>query len=202
MSSAPSEGPKGALGAAGASRGARRFRAARWSALAVGLAAVVLVSVLATRQPATMVTAQSPLVGKGAPAIAAKTFSGSPVTLRSMRGHWVLVNFFASWCDACRQEDPQLEQFYYSRAGGSRPEVLGVLYGDTASDGASFQREQGANWPSVVDPGGLVAANYGVGALPRSFLVDPAGKIVASILGAVTLTGLERLIQQQRAPAA
>jgi cytochrome c biogenesis protein CcmG/thiol:disulfide interchange protein DsbE len=180
----------------------RRFRAARWSALGVGLVAVVLVSVLATRQPATMRSADSPLLDKTAPAIVAKSFAGAPVSLASFRGRWVLVNFFASWCNACQEEEPQLEQFLYSRPGGARPEVLGVLYGDSESDGRSFQQSEGATWPSVVDPGGIIASNWGIGSLPHSFLVSPSGTVVESILGPVTSAGLDQAIQQQDAAGA
>jgi cytochrome c biogenesis protein CcmG/thiol:disulfide interchange protein DsbE len=116
-----------------------------------------------------------------------------------MRGRWVLVNFFASWCDACRQEEPQLEQFLYARPGGVRTDVLGVLYGDTEGDGKSFQASEGATWPSVVDNGGLIASDYGVGSLPRSYLVSPTGQIVASIDGAVTSTDLVHWIDQEEA---
>jgi cytochrome c biogenesis protein CcmG/thiol:disulfide interchange protein DsbE len=177
----------------------RRFRAARWSALGVGVVAISLVAVLATRPPANMVIADSPLVGKAAPPIVAKSFNGPTVSLASMRGRWVLVNFFASWCDACRQEEPQLEQFLYARPGGVRTEVLGVLYGDTEGDGRSFQASEGATWPSVVDNGGLIASDYGVGSLPRSYIVSPSGQVVASVDGAVTSADLVRWIEQEQA---
>ncbi len=160
---------------------------------------LALVAVLATRQPADMVMADSPLVGKPAPAISSRSFAGSTVSLSSMRGRWVLVNFFAPSCDACREEEPQLEQFLYSRPDGSRTAVLGVLYGDTEADGKAFQSAEGATWPSLVDPGGLIASDYGVGALPRSFLVDPAGRVVASIDGAVSCPQLDRWIAQEAA---
>lgn len=177
----------------------RGFRAARWSSLGVGLVVLALVAVLATRPPATMVMADSPLVGKPAPSIVATSLRGSTVSLRSMRGRWVLVNFFASWCDACREEEPQLEQFLYARPNGARTDVLGVLYGDTEGDGRSFQASEGASWPSVVDNGGLIAAEYGVGSLPRSYLVSPGGQVVASIDGAVTSADLVRWIEQEQA---
>jgi cytochrome c biogenesis protein CcmG, thiol:disulfide interchange protein DsbE len=177
----------------------RRFKVARWSALCVGVAVLALVAVLATRPPATMVMADSPLVGKSAPPIVAKTFSGSTVSLASLRGKWVLVNFFASWCDACRTEEPQLEAFLYAHPGGARTDVLGVLFGDSEGNGKAFQASEGATWPSVVDEGGIIASDYGVGSLPRSYLVDPSGRIVASIEGAVTSSDLVRWIEQEQA---
>lgn len=175
----------------------RRFRIARWSALGVGVVVIVLVAVLATRPPAQMVMADSPLVGKSAPPIVAKSFNGTTVSLASMRGRWVLVNFFASWCDACREEEPQLEQFLYARPAGTGTEVLGVLYGDTEADGKAFQASEGATWPSVVDDGGVIASDYGVGSLPRSYLVSPSGEVVASVDGAVTSATLVSWITQE-----
>jgi cytochrome c biogenesis protein CcmG/thiol:disulfide interchange protein DsbE len=168
----------------------------------VGVVAVCLVAVLATRPPANMVIARSPLVGKPAPSIVAKSFDGATVSLASMRGRWVLVNFFASWCDACRQEEPQLEQFLYAHPGGSRTQVLGVLYGDTEGNGKAFQASEGATWPSVVDDDGAIAESYGVGSLPRSYLVNPAGRVVASIDGAVTSSDLVSWIEQEQARGA
>jgi cytochrome c biogenesis protein CcmG/thiol:disulfide interchange protein DsbE len=176
-----------------------RFKAARWSALCVGLAALALVAVLATRPPATMVMADSPLVGKPAPPIVAKTFAGPTISLESLRGRWVLVNFFASWCDACQTEEPQLEAFLYTHPGGVRTDVLGVLYGDSEGNGKAFQASEGATWPSVVDDGGQIASIYGVGSLPRSYLVDPGGRVVASIDGAVTSSDLVAWIEQEQA---
>ena len=136
------------------------------------------------------------------PPIVARSFSGRTISLASMRGRWVLVNFFASWCEACQQEEPQLEEFLYSRPGGVRTGVLGVLYGDTEADGRSFQASAGATWPSVVDPGGLIASDYGVGSLPRSYLVSPAGEVVASIEGAVTSADLVGWIEAEEARGA
>jgi cytochrome c biogenesis protein CcmG/thiol:disulfide interchange protein DsbE len=177
----------------------RHFKAARWSALCVGVVTVALVAVLATRPPATMVMADSPLVGRPAPAIVAETFSGSTISLASLHGRWVLVNFFASWCDACRSEEPQLEAFLYAHPGGASTDVLGVLYGDSEGNGKAFQSAEGATWPSVVDDGGMIASDYGVGSLPRSYLVDPAGRVVASIDGAVTSSDLVSWIEQEQA---
>ncbi|MDA8038210.1 MAG: TlpA disulfide reductase family protein [Actinomycetota bacterium] len=170
---------------------------ARWSALLVGAVGILLVAVLATRQPASLVLADSPLLGRPAPAIDATSFSGRQVRLSSMRGRFVLVNFFAPWCLQCQEEAPQLEAFLYTRPGGALTGVLGVLYGDTLADGKAFQSAEGATWPSVVDPAGMIASRYGVGSLPRSFLVDPSGRIVECIVGAVTAAELDHLVLRQ-----
>jgi cytochrome c biogenesis protein CcmG/thiol:disulfide interchange protein DsbE len=196
---APADDERG-LEAEPGQRSRRRFYAARWSALAVGLVVIVLIAVLATRAPATTTQAYSPLVGRLAPGFTARTFSGASLRLSSFRGKWVLLNFFAPWCEQCREEEPSLERFLYARPGGAGTAVVGVLYGDTLTDGVSFQRQQGASWPSVVDRDGLIASTYGVGGLPRSFLIAPNGYVAAALVGAVTVPGLESIIrvEQQR----
>jgi cytochrome c biogenesis protein CcmG/thiol:disulfide interchange protein DsbE len=199
-------GKSGGSGGSGGPGGPHRRRsrgplhAARWSAFAVGLVVIVLVAVLATRAPATTTEAYSPLVGRLAPGFTAPTFAGSPLRLSSFRGKWVLLNFFAPWCEQCREEEPSLEAFLYTRPGGARTAVVGVLYGDTLADGVSFQRQQGASWTSVVDRHGLIASTYGVGGLPRSYLIAPDGSVAAALVGAVTVAGLESIIrvEQQR----
>lgn len=171
---------------------------ARWSALGALVVAACLIAVLATRQPATEQLVQSPLVGKVAPALAGPALSGGPIVrLASYRHRFVLVNFFASWCTVCQEEEPQLERFLYSRPGGARPMVLGVLYGDTRADGVAFQRSEGATWPSVDDPNGQIASAWGVASLPRSYLVAPGGRIVACILGGITASQLDQLVRRQ-----
>ncbi len=181
------------------SRG-RRWAVARWSAGATLLVVAVLVAVLATRQPTGEQVVQTPLVGKQAPPLVGPALTGGHlVHLGDYRHTWVLVNFFASWCTVCQAEEPQLERFLYSRPDGVRPAVLGVLYGDTVSDGVAFQRSEGATWPSISDPGGTIASAWGVGSLPRSYLVAPGGRIVACVLGGITSSQLDQLLVRKAA---
>ena len=73
---------------------------------------------------------------------------------------------------------------------------MGVVYGDTASNAAAFERQAGATWPSVVDPGERIAISYGVDDPPQSFLIAPDGRVADRILGGVTVGGLDRLVEQ------
>jgi cytochrome c biogenesis protein CcmG/thiol:disulfide interchange protein DsbE len=172
----------------------RQMRFVRWAACGAGLGALVLVAVLATRPPATQTTS-SFLIGKPAPPVAGRNLAGGVSSLSSMRGRWVLLNFFASWCPPCRAESPDLVKFAYSRPADQRVAVLGVVYGDTASNAAAFERQVGATWPSVVDPNEQIAISYGVDDPPQSFLVAPDGRVADRILGGVTVGALDRLVE-------
>jgi len=172
----------------------RQMRLARWTACGVGLGALALVAVLATRPPATQV-APSALIGKPAPPVAGRGLTGGDSSLASLRGRWVLLNFFASWCPPCRTESPELVKFAFGRPGGQRVAVLGVVYGDTAGNAAAFERQVGATWPSVLDPREQIAIAYGVDDPPQSFLISPEGRVVDRILGGVTAGALDRLVE-------
>lgn len=173
----------------------RRLGTARLAALVTLVVLAVLVAVLATRPASSEVLVQTPLVGKSAPPLEGpELVSGKTLSLSDYRRRWVLVNFFASWCTVCQSEEPQIERFLFSRPGGVTPVVIGVLYGDTRSDGIAFARSEGATWPAVSDPGGRIASAWGVSSLPRSYLVAPNGRIVDCILGGITAGQLERLV--------
>jgi cytochrome c biogenesis protein CcmG/thiol:disulfide interchange protein DsbE len=179
--------------------GGRRGRTALWASAAVALAAVCLVAVLATRPAGEDTVAASPLVGKPAPAIDARSIDtgaigGGRVSLAAYRGRFVVVNFFASWCPPCQAEEPQLVEFAAAHRGAGAPAVIGVVFSDSAANAAAFARANGVRWPIVADPGGRIALAFGVADPPDSFLVGPDGRIVADVVGGVTASGLDRLI--------
>ena len=169
-------------------------RTVLWATAAAGVVVAVLVAVLASSSPASQVTAQSPLVGKSAPAITGSSIEGpGRVSLSGLDGKWVLVNFAASWCVPCREEMPQLLAFQRDHAGGDAT-VLTVVYDETDRQNlAGYLKAQGATWP-VVDDGAAVV-DYGVGGLPESYLVDPAGTVIAKYVGGVNAAQLDSVIR-------
>ena len=176
----------------------RNRHTARWVAMSVLLVTAALVAVLATRSQAAD-QASSALVGKAAPGIAAApegavtTVDGKSLLLTSLKGRWVVVNFFASWCPPCQDEEADLVSFSYEHRGAGEPVVLGVVYDDSAGNARSFLRSTGATWTAVVDPGGLKIA-YGVTGPPETFVVAPSGVVVAHYIGPITASWLDQVI--------
>lgn len=162
------------------------------AALAVPLAG--LVAVLATRPLATTRLAESPLVGKPAPEIAAATLDGGDFRLASLRGRWVVVNFFATWCVPCRQEHPHLVRFHERHTQRGDAAVVGVIYDDSPDAVRRFQRREGGSWPMLLDPDGRIALEFGVAGVPESFVIAPDGVIVARIVGGVRDDELEAVL--------
>ncbi len=180
--------------------GPRRGRhTARWIAGVALVAIAALVALLATRPPATATEVATPLLGKPAPGIAGTTLSGGRFGLSDYRGRWTVVNFSASWCPPCQQEEPELVAFAYHHRAPGDAVLVGVVYDDTASNALAFGASSGATWPSVVDPGGQIALRYGVRGPPETFVISPTGTVVAHLDGAVTAADLDQQITAARA---
>lgn len=170
----------------------RRSRSVRIAALVVVLLGCGLAVVAATRPSFEAAVAKSALLGKPAPAIDAPTLTGAHFNLATERGHWVVVNFFSSWCVPCQDEAPDLVQFQWQQsqqAGGAS--LVSVVFNDTVAGARSFVATYGTTWPAVVDAQGQIAAHYGVTSPPTTFILNPAGVVEANLLGPVTARQLD-----------
>lgn len=122
-----------------------------------------------------------------APAVSGPTAGGGRYSLSAERGHWVLVNFFASWCTDCKAELAQLAELEHRHPGGLQVVSVDGL-DDSFGKAAQMIRAGGGSWPLVNDPAALEA--YRVDSLPQSFLVNPEGKITEHVFGGVKATTL------------
>jgi cytochrome c biogenesis protein CcmG, thiol:disulfide interchange protein DsbE len=181
--------------------GLRRTRRALWIAVGVAVPVALLIVILAVQPPAGTRQAKSPLVGKPAPAAAGTTIDGSQASLADLRGRWVVVNFFATWCVPCRLEHPDLVRFAQQHGTLGDAAVLGVVFGDNTQAVREFRDEEGGDWPMLTDPSGRVAIDFGVAGVPESFLVDPDGVVVAKIVGGIRAPDLDRLLADAKGTA-
>ncbi len=127
-----------------------------------------------------------------APALPRQALHGPAVTLASLRGRPVLVNFWAAWCVPCRKEAPVLAAFARSPAG--RGHLVGVDTGDDTRAAARFVARYGWGFPVLRDPASATAVDYRVPGLPTTFAVDARGRIVAELSGAQTAATLGRAL--------
>lgn len=138
-----------------------------------------------------------PVVGFEAPPFVLADLAGRPVSLSSLRGTPVLVNFWATWCGPCRVEMPALEKM--QRKYGGRLRVLAVnMTGSEASAAAvgRFVERAGYTFPVLLDEDGAVADAYMVGMLPTSFFMDGDGIIRSIRSGMMTARMMEAGIRQ------
>lgn len=122
-------------------------------------------------------------VGNMAPDFVEKDVTGQPVTLSQYRGKYVLLDFWASWCGPCRQDNPNLVKLY-NRFKDKNFIILGVSLDRPDGKDAWLKaiKDDQLTWPQVSDLKGWesgVPKLYGVRSIPRNFIIDPTGKIVA-----------------------
>jgi cytochrome c biogenesis protein CcmG, thiol:disulfide interchange protein DsbE len=136
-------------------------------------------------------------VGDQAPDKELPNLSGSGAgRIADYEGRWVLVNFWASWCDPCRTEAPLLERFWREhRFNGVT--VLGIDLDDASDDARAFVDEFGLTYPQLRDGDGRERRDaYGMTGFPESFLVDPEGRLALVRRGPVD----ERVLREQVEP--
>jgi cytochrome c biogenesis protein CcmG, thiol:disulfide interchange protein DsbE len=122
-------------------------------------------------------------LGKPAPNFTLRTLDGRTVSLSSLRGRPVIVNFWASWCNPCRKEFPLLRSTL-QKYKADRLAVVGVSFEDIDSDARAFAKDEHATWPLAVDiDNGLTAKTYGVRSVPTTYFVTPQGVIADQVFG-------------------
>ena len=177
----------------------RSPRTLRWIALGLAVVAVAFLGVLATRKSAEQSASDSPLLGKPAPEVIGAGIDGSTVRLSQLRGRYVVLNFFASWCVPCAREHDDLLRFQEAHSEAGDATVLAVTFNDELEDARRFFEQRGGDWPVVADDRGKVSLDFGVRGPPESFLISPEGIVLTRIIGEVRYDGLESLIDQAEA---
>jgi len=110
--------------------------------------------------------------------------SGKPIKLSSFRGKYVLVDFWASWCGPCRQENPNIVNLY-NKYKGKNFEVFGVSLDKSKEPWLEAIKKDQLTWPHVSDLKGWaneVAQKFRITSIPQNFLLDPNGVIIAKNL--------------------
>lgn len=131
----------------------------------------------------------SPLIGKAAPAFSLPTLQDpeKQFSPKEMLGRVWLLNVWASWCEACKDEHPVLMQFATEKV----LPIVGVDYKDKRDDGIATLKTAGDPYNRVIsDADGKVGFDYGVYGVPETYVIDKAGIIKFKLIGPVTAQNL------------
>jgi len=169
------------------------------SAAFVSFPLIALLGYAMTRDPKSI---PSPLPGRAAPPFSLAVFAagegsqrrmpGDTVRLADHAGEVVVLNFWASWCLACRDEHEALSSVAEAYTGrGAR--FLGVLYNDVPANGSRWIAEMGGqSYPSVEDPRTRTAIDYGLYGVPETFFIGRDGRVAYKHIGPVSAGLLAR----------
>ena len=188
--------------AAASTPGAAPVQASRINlkVLAAGMVLVApLLAILVLNLGRDPKSVRSPLVGRLAPAFSLRPVGGgAPMSLDSLRGRPLVVNFWATWCVPCFQEHAALS----AAARSSRDvQFLGIVYEDEEANTAAFLRERPSTYPSLMDPEGKTAIAFGIFGVPETFFIDGGGRIVEKFVGPLDAATIAALVARVKGGA-
>jgi len=121
-----------------------------------------------------------------------KTLTGDSITLQGLRGQWVVLNFWATWCPPCVREMPYLAQLSTER----EVTVLGVNVDETAAVAAKFAAEHTLPFPILMEPDDITLLVYGVRGLPLTVVIAPDGTIAHKVIGGINPTKFDARLDE------
>jgi cytochrome c biogenesis protein CcmG/thiol:disulfide interchange protein DsbE len=169
------------------------------SVLNVGLLVLLWTQLLTpAQQSSTQGTTSDPLIGQTAPAFTLPALNGKDgqkISLAQFQGKAVVINFWSSTCQPCKDEMPLLET-QWERVQQQGVVFLGIDVEDTASDGLAFLKQHGATYTSVIDNGGGTLVSYGVTYTPETIFIDRTGKVIGAVRMEITSQQLQENLQK------
>ena len=130
-----------------------------------------------------------------APLFTLQTLSGEAISLESLRGQVVVINFWASWCGPCRNEAAELEAAWqhYKDKGVV---FLGIAYTDTERNAQAYLQEFGITYPNGLDYQTKISAQYRITGVPETFIIDREGHINEFVMVPLNQRQLSAMIER------
>jgi cytochrome c biogenesis protein CcmG/thiol:disulfide interchange protein DsbE len=166
---------------------ARSGKRRLWIVLAVVLVNLGLLAFLVTQllTPASH-TQSDPLIGKSAPGFSLALLDGSgQLSLASLRGKAVVLNFWASWCSPCKEETPMLEASW-PQAQSQGVVFVGLDFMEASSEARGFMQTYHITYPLALDSTGSAASSYLISGLPDTVFISRNGSVLAKVTGQIT----------------
>lgn len=124
------------------------------------------------------------------------TLQGEQVTLSDYKGKIVLLNFWASWCEPCKEEMPDMQRF-----SEKNPDIAVLAVNLTSmdlgiDDVKQFVHYFGITFPILLDEADVVGQQYNILTIPTSYIIDPEGGIFKEVIGPMDERMMERLVKE------
>ena len=160
--------------------------------IGLGVLALVISGLFLTIRP---LLSQGSLIGKPAKPFIVTSLDGKTISLNSLKGKVVILNFWATWCPPCRAEIPEFIQFYrdFKKEG---VEIIGLGVNDSDAALQEFGRENRINYPVANDKGNRVSSLYGgIRSIPTTFAIDRKGIIRDMRIGGIDKQELINMVK-------
>jgi cytochrome c biogenesis protein CcmG/thiol:disulfide interchange protein DsbE len=122
-------------------------------------------------------------VGERIPDFSLRTFDGQTISLSSLRGKVILINFWASWCSPCAEEAAMLEKAWQHYRSDENVAFIGVDYVDTETDALKYLQKHTITYPNGADLGTRISQLFRIRGVPETYILDPAGVLIYYRIG-------------------
>lgn len=157
-------------------------------------AASILVALLGMIAVKLIQVQQGQVSSGSAPDFTFNTFDGKQISLQTLRGKVVVLNFWASWCKPCEEEAADLEAFHkaYKDKGVV---MLGADYVDTEKEALAYIKKFNITYPMGPDLGTKMSQAYRIKGVPETFVIDKQGQLIKVIVGPTTVGDLGAIVE-------
>lgn len=131
-----------------------------------------------------------------APEFNLTTFDGQSFKLSDLRGKVVLINFWASWCDPCKDEAPALEATWQAYKDRGDVVFVGIAYADNGPRSLDFMKKYGITYLNGPDLGTRISAEYNIQGVPESFVIDRKGNVFQFIYAGISKSELSATLDK------
>ena len=156
--------------------------------IAIFLSAVIVIIFGVGREETQRVKA---VVGLNAPELILDNPSGKTYSLYELKGSVVFINFWATWCQPCREEMPSIQSLYNHFKDEKGFRMLTVLYRDDSQKAIAYMRENNYRFPVAMDSNEKTARSYGVTGVPETYIVDKKGILREKVIGPADWSSLQ-----------
>ena len=139
-----------------------------------------------------------PLVGGPAPDFELKTPKDQVFKLADLKGKFVVLSFWATWCVTCIKEMPEFQKIHQS-SSSTNIEVVAINFAESKNKVEKYVQGRNLSFPVLLDRHGNVSGKYKVRNLPVTYLISPDGIIQEEIIGVITQEAIESKIDQYKA---
>jgi len=117
--------------------------------------------------------------------------SGTRLSAEELKGKVLFVNFWATWCQPCKDELPSVEALYREMAGTEGFRMITILYNDSPEAAFGHLKSKGYTFPVYSDIDGASARNFTVTGVPETYIVDKKGQLARKVIGGFDWTSPE-----------
>lgn len=162
--------------------------------IAISVVVVVVAATLAMAFAGIGSGEAGPEVGQPAPAFRLDLYGGGTLRSDALRGQVVVLHFWGSWCDPCREEAPTLRRLWEDYAPQG-VQFVGVSYKDVEAKARAFLEQYGLGFPNGPDARLEISRAYRVRAVPETYLIGPDGTLVYKYIGPLNEAHFRRTVE-------